>query len=118
MTSFALKTLKEPTSKDQKATSLRTIDSHKPVIPVVTFLIPLAINSVRSKLFYDQRITLLPRTCVYSLFSFQERLQSSCQPEPLQTPYISLEQVFTLKKLHPQLVYVIQLVECISMLLL
>jgi len=31
-----------PTSKDQKATSLRALGCHKPVIPVVTFLTPLA----------------------------------------------------------------------------
>ena len=34
-------TLWEPTSKDQKATSLWTLGCHKPVIPVVTFLTPL-----------------------------------------------------------------------------
>ncbi|ETW44292.1 hypothetical protein PFNF135_01324, partial [Plasmodium falciparum NF135/5.C10] len=37
--SFA--TLEEPTSKDQKATSLGALGSHKPVIPVVTFQTPL-----------------------------------------------------------------------------
>ncbi|KAM3716047.1 hypothetical protein ACO02O_05762 [Dirofilaria immitis] len=34
----------EPTSKDQKATSLWALGCHKPVIPVVTFLTPLARN--------------------------------------------------------------------------
>ncbi|CAE1319040.1 unnamed protein product [Acanthosepion pharaonis] len=38
----------EPTSKDQKATSLRTLGRHKPVIPVVTFLTPLGGTELRS----------------------------------------------------------------------
>ena len=36
--------MEEPTSKDQKAASIRTLGGHKPVIPVVIFLAPLTSN--------------------------------------------------------------------------
>ena len=41
--------LKEPTSKNQKATSLWTLGCHKPVIPVVTFLTNSSLKLLKTK---------------------------------------------------------------------
>jgi len=60
-----------PTSKNQKATSLWTLGCHKPVIPVVTFLTPLTLNSKSER---------IDRPSFPSLYSYWKSKSSQLLP--------------------------------------